>query len=369
MSQFDLNEICTHFFLQREVKDIKPMGEGFINDTFIVIMKSDDKYLLQRKNKNIFVNVPGMMENINKVTSHIRKKIIANDGDPKRETLTITPTTSGKLYHIDNHGEYWTVCEFIKDSVTCEKVDSLEIAYAGGKGVGRFQSQLVDFNEPLIDILPGFHDIRFRFQQWDNVISKDPAGKNAYMKKEIGWIEDRRNEMMNFWKLVEAGIIPKRVVHNDTKISNILFDKNGEVLCMIDLDTVMNNTVLTDFGDAMRSYTNTGLEDEKDLSKVNFDIKRFDAFAKGYLEETREFLTKEELEYLPFAARYITFEQVLRFLMDYLDGNKYYRIHYPEHNLVRANAQFKLLIDMEAKFADMKASIELVQGSRFGKKL
>ena len=362
MSHFDLDEICTHFFPQGTVKEVLPLGEGFINDTFVVYMKPDgeEKYLLQRKNKNIFVNVPEMMENINKVTKHIQRKIKASGGDPKRETLTLTPAISGKLYHLDKEGEYWAACEYINDSVTYEKVDSLEIAYAGGKGVGRFQSQLVDFKEPLTDILPGFHNIRFRFQQWDNVIGKDPVGRNASMQKEIGWIEDRREEMMNFWKLVEAGTIPRRVVHNDTKISNILFDKNGNVLCMIDLDTVLYNTVLTDFGDAMRSYTNTGLEDEKELTKVNFDIKRFDAFAKGYLEEAGKFLTKEELEYLPFAARYITFEQVLRFLMDYLDGDNYYRIHYPEHNLVRTNAQFKLLTDMEAKFADMKESIMLL---------
>ena len=360
MSRFNLQEICTHFFYQGTVNKVLPIGEGFINDSFVVYtnLSGGEKYLLQRKNKNIFVNVPEMMENINKVTTHIQRKIKASGGNPQRGTLTLIPTISGKLYHLDKDEEFWTVCEFIKDSITYEKVDSTDIAYAGGKGVGQFQSQLVDFSEPLTDILPGFHNMRFRFQQWDNVISKDPVGRCASLQKEIGWIEDRRDEMMSFWKLVETGIIPQRVVHNDTKISNVLFDKNGEVLCMIDLDTVLYNTVLTDFGDAIRSYTNTGLEDEKDLTKVKFDIKRFDAFARGYLEEAGNFLIKEELEYLPFAAQYITFEQVLRFLMDYLDGDNYYKIHYPEHNLIRSKAQFKLLTDMEDKFIDMKTSIE-----------
>jgi Ser/Thr protein kinase RdoA (MazF antagonist) len=216
--------------------------------------------------------------------------------------------------------------------------------------------------EPLTDILPGFHNIRIRFEQWDDVLQRDPVGRKAKVKEEIDWIDSRREEMLNFRKLVEDGTIPTRVSHNDTKINNILFDKNGEVLCVIDLDTVLNSTVLNDFGDAIRFYTNTGKEDDEKLDNVTMDMEMFRAFAKGYLEEAASFLTEKELEYLAFSAKYITYEQVLRFLMDYIDGDNYYKTKSEDHNLVRTRAQYKLLTDMEEKFNAMNDAIkELVQ--------
>ena len=199
--------------------------------------------------------------------------------------------------------------------------------------------------------------MHIRFQQWDDVLNKDPLGRKAGVNREILWIEDRREEMMNFWKLVEEGIIPARVSHNDTKINNILFDKRGEVLCVIDLDTVMNSTVLNDFGDAIRYYTNTGLEDDKNPGNVSMDIKIYRAFARGYLEEALSFLSQKEIEYLAFSAKYITYEQVLRFLMDFIDGDNYYKIKYDDHNLVRTRAQYKLLTSMEEQFDKMNSII------------
>ncbi len=198
-----------------------------------------------------------MMKNILKVSNHIKSIVKANGGDVLREAMTIIPTNDNLLYFLDEAGDYWTVCLFIADNVTHEKADTAELAYAGGKGIGKFQAMLSDFKEPLTDILPGFHNIRFRFQQWDEVLAKNPVGRKEKVAQEIEWIESRREEMLNFWKLVENGTIPTRVTHNDTKINNILFDKNGDVLCVIDLDTVLNSTVLNDFGDAIRSYTNT----------------------------------------------------------------------------------------------------------------
>jgi len=205
--------------------------------------------------------------------------------------------------------------------------------------------------------------MRYRFEQWDSVLQKDPAGRKESMKREIQWIEDRREEMLSFWKLVENGTIPKRVTHNDTKITNILFDRNGDVLCMIDLDTVLQSPVLNDFGDAIRSYANIGCEDEKDLNNVAFDMERYKAFTEGYLSETRNILTTPEIDYLAFSARFITFEQLLRFLMDYLNGDTYYRIRYPEHNLVRTYAQHKLLVDIEDHYDRMKqVTAEIYKG-------
>lgn len=356
MNQEKLMQVAGQFVPGNEIDHITPLGEGFINDTFVIYPKNKnrDKYLLQRKNSKIFVNIPGMMENIDKVTRHIKKKVIQKGGNPDREAMTILTTHEGLFYFQDENNEYWTVCLFIDDHLVYEKVDSPQIAFSGGKGIGRFQSLLIDFKEELVDTLPGFHNMRFRFEQWDTALQKNLAGRKENMKKEIQWIEDRREEMLDFWKLVENGTIPKRVTHNDTKISNILFDKNGDVLCMIDLDTVLQSPVLNDFGDAIRSYANIGCEDEKDLNKVAFDMERYQAFTEGYLSETKNILTTPEIEYLAFSARFITFEQVLRFLMDYLNGDTYYRIKYPEHNLVRTHAQYKLLLEMEKHFGRMK---------------
>ena len=355
----NLNEIAKQFQLEGVVAEVTPLGEGFINDTFIIKTENDSpNYILQRKNKKIFSPIPAMMENIQKVCLHIKKKVVAAGGDPMREAMTVTPANDGKLYFLDDEEEYWAVCQFIDDTIAYEAAETPELAYAGGKGIGKFQSLVSDLDEPLTDILPGFHNIRFRYKQWDEVIAKNPVGRVAKIAEEISWVESRREEMLAFWKLVEDGTIPTRVTHNDTKVNNILFDKKGDVLCVIDLDTVLNSTVLNDFGDAMRTYTNTGLEDDLDLNNVSMDIEIFKAFAKGYIEETKSFLTEKEVEYLAFSAKYITYEQVLRFLMDYIDGDNYYKTKSPEHNLQRTRAQYKLLTSMEEQFDAMNAAVK-----------
>ncbi len=355
----DLNEIAKQFQIEGIVTEVKPLGEGFINDTFIIKTGAGTpNYILQRKNKKIFSPIPAMMENIQKVCLHIKEKVVAAGGDPMREAMTVTPAKDGKLYFLDNEDEYWAACQFIDDTIAYEAAETPELAYAGGKGIGKFQSLVSDLKHPLTDILPGFHNIRFRYKQWDEIIAKDPVGRKAEIAEEISWVENRRKEMLDFWKLVEDGIIPTRVTHNDTKVNNILFDKKGDVLCVIDLDTVLNSTVLNDFGDAMRTYTNTGLEDDTNLDNVSMDIEIFKAFTKGYIEETKSFLTEKEVEYLAFSAKYITYEQVLRFLMDYIDGDNYYKTKAPDHNLVRTRAQYKLLTSMEEQFDVMNSVVK-----------
>lgn len=354
-----LTEIAANFQLDGQITEVAPLGEGFINDTYIIKTAGDSpRYILQRKNKNIFSPIPDMMDNIQKVCLHIKKKVEAAGGDPLREAMTIIPANDGKLYFVDEEEEFWAVCLFIEDTIAYAAAETPELAYSGGKGIGRFQSLVADLNETLVNILPGFHDIRYRFKQWDEVLAKDPVGRKASVATEIAWIEDRRQEMLAFWKLVEDGAIPTRISHNDTKINNILFDQKGDVLCVIDLDTVLSSTVLNDFGDAMRFYTNTGLEDDENLDKVSMDLDIYKAFAKGYLEETSHFLTPLEKDYLAFSAKYITYEQVLRFLMDYIDGDNYYKVKSPEHNLVRARAQYKLLQSMEEQYEAMQNAIK-----------
>lgn len=355
-----LKQIVDRFQVQEEVSSIQKMGQGFINDTYIVGTRNPDAvdYLLQRKNKNVFRYIPGMMDNILKVTTHIKAKVIEEGGDPERESLTLVPTASGELYTLDEQGEYWTMCTLISEVVNFDEADTPELAESGGKGIGKFQCLLSDFNEALVDTLPGFHNIAFRYEQWDLSVAGDAAGRKAELTQEISWIESRRKQMMEFWELVESGKIPARITHNDTKISNILFDKKLDVLCVIDLDTVLNSTVLNDFGDAIRSYANTGPEDAKDLDKVGIDLEIFTAFTRGYLSNALPFLTDIEIDHLAFSALYICYEQVLRFLMDYIDGDTYYQIQYADHNLVRARAQYKLLTSMEQHYSEMRAIVK-----------
>lgn len=346
-----LNKIASHFMFEGEVISINTLGEGFINDTYVVETLGDaPNYILQRKNHVIFPNVPEMMGNIVKVCKHIKAKV----SDPVRESLTVTFTKDNLPYYRDEEGNFWAACLFIPNTITYSCANSTELAYEGGVGIGRFQTLLADFTEPLVETIKGFHNIRWRFVQWDEAIAADSVGRVASLQKEIEWIESRRAQMLEFWSLVESGTIPTRVTHNDTKISNILFDKeSGKVLCAIDLDTVMSSTSLNDFGDAIRSYTNTGAEDDTNLDNVSMDIAMFEAYTKGYLSERRESLTEIELEYLAFSARYITFEQVLRFLMDYICGDTYYKVKSADHNLERTHAQYKLLLSIEEQYAQM----------------
>lgn len=356
MTDKHLYDIAREFQLDAEVVSIDTLGQGFINDTYIVTTQKS-RYILQRKNHNIFPDVPAMMDNIQRVTTHLKAKVRAAGGDPKREVLTVIPTHDGTLYHRDGE-EFWAASLYIEGSVTHEVANTPRLAFMGGRGIGRFQAMLADFNEPLAEVIKGFHNIRWRFEQWDKSLAADRADRKASVAREIEWIESRRERMMAFWELVERGEIPMRVTHNDTKLSNILFDSNDEVLCVIDLDTVMSSTSLNDFGDAIRSYTNTGAEDDTDLGRVSMNIDTFRHYAEGYLSERSATMTDSEREWLAFSALYITYEQVLRFLMDYIDGDSYYKIAYSDHNLVRTRAQHKLLESMEQQYEQMQAIIK-----------
>jgi hypothetical protein len=351
------HSVVRQFVLPEPFVSISPLGEGFINDTYIVDTQKGIKYVLQKKNSHIFKNIPGMVDNICRVTDHIRKKAVAQGKDPELSTIRLYPTHDGKFYYIDDDQSYWVCMYYIPDSRCYDAASSPDLAVAGGAGIGQFQEQVADFTDDLAEVLPGFHDIRYRFAQWDAALVENRAGRVQTLAREIDWIEERKSEMLTFKMLIENQTIPPRVSHNDTKISNILFDKNGEVLCVIDLDTLMKSSVLYDFGDAIRSYTNTAAEDEPRIGKVGMNPHFFQAYTKGYLSFAHRFLHQTEVEWLPFAAKYITYEQVLRFLMDYIDGDRYYKIGYPEHNVVRARAQYALLESMEKAYPYMQATV------------
>lgn len=353
----DLYKISGQFATAAPISLIKPLGEGFINDTYLAYLDAgqDPEYILQRKNHIVFPDVPAMMDNIRRVTEHIKTKV----SDPLRETLTVIPARNGDLYFKDEDGNFWAMCLYIKGTSSYFTADSPELAYQGGLGLGQFHKLVSDFKEPLAEVIKGFHNIRWRFQQWDETLAADPAGRVKDLQEEIGWIESRRETMMSFWEKFEKGIIPTRVTHNDTKISNFLFNSaDGSLLCAIDLDTLMSSTLLNDVGDALRSYTNTAAEDEPDYSKVSMSMEMFGAYIKGYLDKMKDNLTESELENLAFSGIYITFEQTLRFLMDYIDGDKYYKIKYPEHNLVRTRSQYTLLKSMEEQLRSMNLMVK-----------
>ncbi len=349
-------QIIKQFQTHGTITEVKPLGEGFINDTLLVYIagQKEPEYILQRKNHLVFPDVPAMMDNIKRVTEHIKKKV----ADPLRETLTVIPAVDGKLYFKEPDGNYWAATLYIKGTRSYFTADTPELAFQGGKGLGHFHKLVSDFNEPLAGVIEGFHNIRYRFGQWDKALAEDKAGRVADLKEEISWIESRRDEMLKFWDLVEKGTIPTHVTHNDTKISNFLFNaSDGTLLCAIDLDTLMSSTLLNDTGDALRSYTNTAAEDEPDLSKVSMSMDMFKAYMSGYISEMGGNLVQSEIDNLAFSGIYITYEQVLRFLMDYIDGDTYYKIKYPEHNLVRTHAQYKLLQSMEEQLPEMNAFV------------
>lgn len=350
-----LLEILSNFDLKEKVVSAEPFGNGHINDTLKVTTENGEpKYVLQRINHLIFTNVDMLQNNIQVVTSHIRKKLEAKgETDIDRKVLTFLPTKDGKLYYSDGNS-YWRVCLFIPNSKSYEEVTP-ELSYEAGKAFGDFQTMLADLPEgSLGETIPNFHNMEFRLQQFHDAIRSNAAGRLEEVKDLVDEIEKRAEAMCIQERLYREGKLKKRTNHCDTKVNNILFDANSDqVLCVIDLDTVMPGFVLSDIGDFIRTAGNTGAEDDENLNNVNVNIPIFQAYTKGYMEKAKAFLTPIEIKMLPYGGRLLTYMQTVRFLTDYLNGDIYYKIHSPKHNLIRAKAQFKLLQSLEAHAAEM----------------
>lgn len=350
-----LFDIVAHFKTLGEVQSISPLGDGLINDTFKVTTVSDSTpdYVLQRINHHIFQNVEMLQNNIEQVTAHIRKKLTEQkETDIDRKVLTLVKTTDGKNYWFDGDS-YWRITLFIPRSRTYTAVTPEYARYAG-KSFGDFQAKLADIPVELGETIPDFHNMEFRMKQLREAVAADAAGRVSEVRDLIDELEKRADDMCKAERLYREGKLPKRVCHCDTKVNNMLFDEDGSFLCVIDLDTVMPSFIFSDFGDFMRTAANTGAEDDPDLDRVNFNMDIFRAFTEGYLEGARSFLTPIEIENLPYAAALFPYMQTVRFLADYINGDVYYKISYPEHNLVRSRAQFKLLQSVEAHTPEMK---------------
>ena len=357
-----LNKIVEKFPEVKNVELIKPLTSGLINQTYLVKTAGDaTDYILQCINHNIFQDVDMLQHNIECVTGHIRKKLeAAHVEDIDRKVLRFVATEDGKTYYFDGE-RYWRMCAFIADSLTLEAVTP-ESSYLVGLKFGEFEAMLADIPEKLGETIPDFHNMEFRMQQLNEAVAANAAGRMEKVQQLVDDIKKDAEEMCQAERLYREGKLPKRICHCDTKVSNMLFDKEGNVLCVIDLDTVMPSFIFSDFGDFLRSAANTAAEDEADLSKVTFNIEIFKAFAKGYIESAKSFLTPLEIEMLPYAVKLFPYMQAVRFLADYINGDTYYQIKYPEHNYVRTLAQYKLYTEAKAAVPEMQAYIASLLG-------
>ena len=339
---------------------VKPFGEGHINETYAVYMPGPEgtdvpRYVLQRVNIHVFKNPAQVMENIFSVTEYLREVIRKEGGDLDRETLSYIKTKSGDTYFEDADGQPWRCLHYVPNSICHQTVEEPQQFYQSARSFGHFLKQLGDYPaERLYETIPRFHDTVKRFQDFSEAVRKDVKNRAGQCREEIDFALAREADCGVLMNQLQEGILPLRVTHNDTKLNNILFDADTDQgLCIIDLDTIMPGLAANDFGDSIRFGASTAEEDEPDLSKVHFDIHLYELYVKGYLEMAREVLTPAEIDSLPWGARLMTLECGMRFLADYLQGDVYFKTAYPDHNLVRARTQFRLVKEMEEQFDSM----------------
>lgn len=358
-----MDKIAELFDIEGKILEVVPHGGGYINDTYAVTCKKEDgsriRYILQRINHDIFKNPEGLMENFVMICDYLKEVVSSMGGDPDRETLTVVPSKDGKK-GIWVEGKFYRMLLFIEDTVCYDVCQGPEDFYQCAKSFGNFQYMLKDFPaEKLSETIPDFHNTPVRFETFLKAVKEDKSGRASLVQKEIQFILDRKEVADSLINLLKKGDLPLKVTHNDTKLSNILMDaKTKDSLCVIDLDTIMPGLAAYDFGDSIRAGACYTAEDEKDLSKVFLVLELFEAYVKGFIEGSKDGLSKKEIETLPLGAKVITLEQGIRFLTDYLDGDLYYKTGYEEHNLDRARTQLKLVADMEEKWEEMNSIIK-----------
>ncbi len=348
----EIAEILKHFNISGVPE---PLGNGHINETYLV---SD--FVLQKINKNVFHDPVSVMENVKAVTEHLKNKIAAAGGDPAKETLNFIDTIDGLPYYLTEDGEYYRAYVYVDGVKSYDVAESPELLYQAARAFGKFQNMLADFPaNTLHEVIPSFHDTRKRLQDFKASVEKNAFGRAGSVKDEISFILEREADCGIVVDALRSGELPVRVTHNDTKLNNVLFDEmTNEGVCVIDLDTVMPGSLLYDFGDALRFAGSSGAEDEKDLQKIWFNLDNFEYFTRGFIEATPS-LTAKEKELLPFSVKLMTLECGMRFLADYIDGDVYFKTAYPEHNLVRARTQIKLVYDIEKKLKEMSRIVNV----------
>ncbi len=363
MLEKQIREVCNRFALQGEYLGFEVMNSGHINSTYKVNFFRDNQrkdYILQKVNTYVFQDPVGVMNNISSVTEFIRKKIKEKQATAKRNVLHYSLTVDGEYYTYTDDGGFWRCYRFIDDSVCFLRTDDLRIIEESGRAFGEFQLYLADYPvDKLSIVIPHFHNTVRRYQAFRDAIAHDEAKRVQELGKEIEEYFAYEEIATRCYRMQKEGILPLRVTHNDTKTSNILFDKDTlEHLSVIDLDTVMPGLVAFDFGDAIRVAASTAYEDEKDLSKVALDISKYEAFTKGFVLSVKDSLLQAEKETLALGAIAMTVECGMRFLTDYVNGDKYFKIHYPDHNLVRARCHLVLAKDMIEHLDEMQAIVD-----------
>lgn len=359
-AHIDFKSIVSRFRAWGDMTDVQPHGTGHINDTFKVTFSmagAPVHYLLQRINHHIFQDPPALMENILRVTDHLRKKLgELGYHDVTRHSLCVVKTRDAKTCCRDTEGNWWRMYLFIEGAVTYDKVESVRQAYEAARAYARFQLLLADLPAPrLHETIPNFHNTPLRLKALQDVIQRDPCNRAAEVKDQIAFVERRVDMCGRLLERFARGEIPERITHNDTKFNNVMLDeKTWEGICVVDLDTVMPGLALYDFGDMVRSATAAAAEDEQDLRKVRMRLEMFEALASGYLSEAASFLNPGEREELVFSGRLITLEIGMRFLTDYLQGDTYFKIKRPSHNLDRCRGQFRMVESMEAQAEEME---------------
>jgi len=356
-----LKRILSRFRVTGSYSKGAPYGSGHINDTYKIVTAESGApdYILQRINHHVFRDVAGLQQNITRVTGHLARRL-EREGLPGRERriLTLIPSIDGFSYYHDPGTGYWRCYLFIPGHRCYDRARNAGHAHEAGKILGQFELWLSDMDPGLLtETIPGFHDMGLRLRQLDEAITADPAHRVGQITAELDFVRERAATMVRIQKAGESGKIPLRITHNDTKFNNIFLDEEDRGLCVIDLDTVMPGYVHYDFGDALRTLSNPAAEDERDLSKVRFNLEYYEAFSKGFLSVARTFLTKEETDLLAFSARAMTYIIGLRFLTDYINGDPYFKIHRPDHNLDRARVQFRLVHEMETSADKMEKII------------
>ena len=347
-SMGDFYDIVSQFKIEGKIKDILPIGNGLINETLRVstIAADTPDYILQRINNNVFPDVNLLQHNIEAVTGHIRNKLKElGEEDVNRKCLHFIESVGGKTYYQDANGNYWRMGIFIPDSFTKEEV-SPENAFCCGETFGDFEKMLLDLDEPLGEVIPNFHNMEFRLRQLNDAVVADKMGRVASVRDILSEIERNADEMCLAEKLYRDKVLPKRICHCDTKVNNMLFDSDGKVLCVIDLDTVMPSFIFSDYGDFLRTGANYVAEDSDDYQAVGLKEDIFSAFTEGYLSTASSFLTDIEISHLPYAVALFPFMQCVRFLTDYINGDVYFKTKYAEHNYVRSRNQLLLYHDV-----------------------
>ena len=348
-----MQQAIYHFQIMGQPDFCKSFGHGHINYTFLITTDSGKQYILQRINTHVFKKPIQLMENVIAVTDHIRKKV-----DDPTQVLHFIPALDGKYYYRDERRRFWRCYEFV-GGFCLEAPETDADFYESAMAFGRFQEQLSDFPaSSLYETIPNFHNTPDRFRMLHIAMDEDACDRLQYVQREIDFILEREHEAGTIQRMLESGELPLRVTHNDTKLNNVLLDmKTRKAKCVLDLDTVMPGSSLFDFGDSIRFGAATAPEDVQELSRMSLDLHRFEVYTRGYLEGCHS-LTRREIELLPLGAKIITLELAVRFLTDYLESDHYFKTEYPDHNLVRARAQLKLVQDMEAKWSQMERIVE-----------